>query len=320
MLLHNRESNSKLRKIIFKNNEERKIISFYKYFFINDPLEFRNNIYILFNTINIFGRIYISYEGINAQISIPNYFYEIMKFFLYKLHPQLKNLYINSAIENKKNAFWVLRVINKKNIINDGIKNFNFLQFIIVGKYLNAYQVNKMIDCNNTVIIDIRNYYEYKIGHFNNAIIFRPANNFREQMSTLLYNLQQYKNKNIILYCTGGIRCEKATSWLIYNNFKNIFHIKGGIIGYINDAKKNNLPIKFKGKNFVFDNRMSELVTKDIISHCYQCNNYYDIYTNCKNNFCHLLFIQCSSCKDKYHNCCSEKCINIYFKYKINSR
>ncbi|QJC29012.1 rhodanese-related sulfurtransferase [Enterobacteriaceae endosymbiont of Plateumaris rustica] len=314
MFFCNRISNSKLRKRIFKKNEERKVLSFYKYFFIKDPLLLRNNIYILFNSLDILGRIYVSHEGINAQISVPCYFYKIMKFFLYKLSTKLKNLYINLAIEHKSNAFWVLRVIHKKNILNDGIKNFDFLNFIIVGKYLNAYEVNKMIDSNNTILIDIRNYYEYEIGHFNNAIIFESSNNFREQMSMLLYNLQKYQNKNIILYCTGGIRCEKATSWLIYNNIKNVFHIKGGIIGYINDAKKNNLPIKFKGKNFVFDNRMGESITKDIISHCYQCKNFYDIHTNCKNNFCHLLFIQCPLCKKKYSNCCSEKCKNIYLK------
>ncbi|WP_246208519.1 rhodanese-related sulfurtransferase [Enterobacteriaceae endosymbiont of Plateumaris braccata] len=314
MLFYNKTSNIKLKKIMFKKNEERKILSFYKYFFIKNPLSLCNDIYILFNALDILGRIYISHEGINAQISIPCYFYEIIKNFLYKLHPKLKNLYINLAIEHKKNAFWVLRVIHKKNILNDNIKNFNFLKFNTVGKYLNAFQVNKMIDNVNTIIVDIRNYYEYEIGHFNNAIIFKSSNSFREQMSMLLYNLKKYKNKNIILYCTGGIRCEKATSWLIFNKFKNIFHIKGGIISYINNAKKNNLPIKFKGKNFVFDNRMSELVTKDIISHCYQCNNYYDIHTNCKNNYCHLLFIQCPSCKEKYHNCCSKNCKNIISK------
>ncbi|WP_247645445.1 rhodanese-related sulfurtransferase [Enterobacteriaceae endosymbiont of Plateumaris consimilis] len=314
MLLYNRISNFKLKKIIFKKNEERKILSFYKYFFINDPLSLRDNIYILFNALDILGRIYISHEGINAQISVPCYFYNIIKFFLYKLNPKLKDLYINLAIEHKKNAFWVLKVIHKKNILNDNIQNFNFLKFNIIGKYLNASQVNKMIDSKNTILIDIRNYYEYEIGHFNNAIIFKSSRNFREQMSMLLCNLKKYQDKNIILYCTGGIRCEKATSWLIFNNFKNIFHIKGGIIGYINDAKKNNLPIEFKGKNFVFDNRMAESVTTDIISRCYQCNNFYDIHTNCKNNYCHLLFIQCPLCKEKYYNCCSKKCKNIYLK------
>ncbi|QTM69196.1 rhodanese-related sulfurtransferase, partial [Buchnera aphidicola (Hormaphis cornu)] len=160
----------------------------------------------------------------------------------------------------------------------------------------------------NVIIVDVRNSYEYRIGHFKNSInIF--ANTFREQLHKIVFNLIKFKNKNIIMYCTGGIRCEKATAWLMYHGFNKVFHIKGGIIGYVNHAKKNKLPIFFKGKNFVFDLRMFEKITDDVLGSCYHCKKPYDIYINCKHSKCNLLFIQCLVCKTKYHDYCSLKCL-----------
>jgi len=110
------------------------------------------------------------------------------------------------------------------------------------------------------------------------------------------------------MYCTGGIRCEKASAYMLHNGFKNVFHLEGGIIEYTNKARQQGLPIKFKGKNFVFDDRLGERISDDIISHCHQCGEPCDSHTNCLNDGCHLLFIQCESCAKKYNGCCSEAC------------
>jgi UPF0176 protein len=120
--------------------------------------------------------------------------------------------------------------------------------------------------------------------------------------------MQGNEEKNIIMYCTGGIRCEKASAYMLHKGFKNVFHLEGGIINYARQAKEAALESKFIGKNFVFDNRLGERITDDIIAKCHQCGKPADTHTNCKNNGCHLLFIQCESCAAEYDGCCSTAC------------
>jgi UPF0176 protein len=120
--------------------------------------------------------------------------------------------------------------------------------------------------------------------------------------------LQEKKDKNIIMYCTGGIRCEKASAYMLHNGFKNVYHLEGGIIQYANKIKEEELPNKFLGKNFVFDGRLGEKIGEEVISHCHQCGAECDSHTNCANEACHLLFIQCTSCAEKFEGCCSQKC------------
>ena len=110
------------------------------------------------------------------------------------------------------------------------------------------------------------------------------------------------------MYCTGGIRCEKASAWYKHRGFKNVFQLEGGIIKYSRDVKKNKLENKFIGKNFVFDERRAEKISDDVIAVCHQCGEPCDTHTNCENQACHLLFIQCEKCKKKYDNCCSHEC------------
>ena len=120
--------------------------------------------------------------------------------------------------------------------------------------------------------------------------------------------LSDKKDKNIIMYCTGGIRCEKASAYMLHRGFKNVFHLEGGIIHYANQVHDKELPNKFRGKNFVFDQRMGERISDEIIARCHQCGEPADTHTNCRNEGCHLLFIQCTSCADKREGCCSEAC------------
>jgi UPF0176 protein len=195
----------------------------------------------------------------------------------------------------------------RKQIVADGIDDpaFNPAN---VGKYLKADEVNKMIDDPDTVFVDMRNHYEYEVGHFQNAIEV-PSDTFREQLPMALDMLKDNKDKNIVMYCTGGIRCEKASAYMLHNGFRNVFHVEGGIIEYARKAKEQDLPLKFIGKNFVFDERLGERITEDIIAHCHQCGKPCDVHTNCKNDGCHLLFIQCEDCAAKYDGCCSEACV-----------
>ncbi|CAL4322747.1 rhodanese-related sulfurtransferase [Buchnera aphidicola] len=304
--LYNVESRKTLRKKMLADDVKRVTLSFYKYFFIKDLINFRNLIYVNFNKLKIFGRIYISNEGINAQINVPIFYFHTIKRFLKKIDQNFRNIYLNKSIFNERKSFWVLTVKIRKKIVSDGISNKNF--FInSFKKYLNATEVNEMFKKKNTLLVDVRNNYEHKIGYFENAIKL-PGSTFREQIKLITNYLCSFKKKNIILYCTGGIRCEKVAAWLSYNGFNNVYQIKNGIIGYVKDAKLNNLPILFKGKNFVFDLRMGERITKDVLSNCKNCHALCDSYTNCQNNSCHMLMLQCSDCLKKFNNCCSLTC------------
>ncbi|MXP67473.1 rhodanese-related sulfurtransferase [Pantoea sp. Aalb] len=320
-VLHNFISNKELKKHMLNENKERTTVSFYKYFQILNPKIFRDDLYINLTKLEVFGRVYVAHEGINAQISVPTNRYQKMKEMIYTFDPALNNIRMNIALDDNGKSFWVLRLKVRKRIVADGIEDNSFNSSKI-GNYIKAIDVNRMLDDPNTIFIDMRNYYEYEVGHFDTAIAV-PADRFRDQLPMVVNMLKKEKHKNIVMYCTGGIRCEKASAWMKYNGFHNVYHIEGGIIEYIRCARQLGLPIRFRGKNFVFDERMAERISKDIISSCHQCNMICDSHTNCINNSCHLLFIQCPSCANKYNNCCSIFCmnhLNLSYKEQIKAR
>jgi UPF0176 protein len=305
-VLHNRISNEELKARMLAETEQRTTVSFYKYFRIADPQLFRDNLYRQFEVLNVFGRIYIAHEGINAQLSVPESNFESFKQTLYQAAPELDGVRLNIAVDDDGKSFWVLRMKVRKQIVADGIEDPTFNP-AHVGRYLKAEEVNDMIAKPDTIFVDMRNHYEYEVGHFENALEV-PSDTFREQLPMALDMLKEDKDKNIVMYCTGGIRCEKASAFMLHNGFKNVFHVEGGIIEYARKAKEQELPLKFIGKNFVFDERLGERITEDVIAQCHQCAKACDVHTNCKNDGCHLLFIQCEDCAAKYDGCCSEAC------------
>ena len=309
MALHNRVSQKELKERLYSETEPRKTISFYKYFHISEPRQFRDKLYLDLSAFNVFGRIYIAHEGINAQLSIPESNYNAFSSYM-EAHEHLHGTRLNIAVDDDGKSFWVLKIKVRDKIVADGITDPSF-DMDNKGKYVNAEQFNKLTDDPETVVVDMRNHYEYEVGHFKNAIEV-PSDTFREQLPMSAEMLESDRNKNIIMYCTGGIRCEKASAYLLHRGFKNVFHLEGGIINYANTVKEKGLPNKFVGKNFVFDDRLGERVTHDVIAHCHQCGKPADTHTNCKNEACHLLFIQCDDCAAKYSGCCSDECLRVY--------
>lgn len=307
-VLHNRISNEELKARMLAETEPRITISFYKYFNINDPQTFRDEMYVKFLELNVFGRIYIAQEGINAQISVPESNFEQFKESLYNFSPELDGLRLNIAIDDDGKSFWVLKMKVRSKIVADGIDDPNFNPSHI-GTYLKADQVNEMMERGDTIFVDMRNHYEYEVGHFENALEV-PSDTFREQLPMAVEMLKDHRDKNIVMYCTGGIRCEKASAYLRHKGFENVYHVEGGVIEYARKAKQHELPLKFIGKNFVFDERLGERITADIVSNCHQCGKPCDTHTNCNNDGCHLLFIQCDECKAKYDGCCCENCVH----------
>ena len=307
-VLHNRISNKELKEKLYEENFPRTTISFYQYFTIQDPLAFRDELYKSLNLLQVFGRIYIATEGINAQISVPSHLFEEFKTYLYSING-IEGVRLNIAVNDNGKSFWVLRIKHRSKIVADGIEDPNF-SMENKGNYVNAVQMNELLNSPETIVIDMRNHYEYEVGHFVNAIEI-PSDTFREQLPMAAEMMKEKKDKNIIMYCTGGIRCEKASAYMLHHGFKNVFHLEGGIINYANQIKEVGIESQFKGKNFVFDDRLGEKITEDIIAKCHQCGNACDTHTNCKNDGCHLLFIQCASCAETYAGCCTQACTDI---------
>lgn len=305
-VLHNRISNEQLKAQLMAETEPRTTISFYKYFTITDPKATRDALYQAFSKLSVFGRVYLAHEGVNAQISVPESKVEAFRELLYGFDPALNNLRLNIALDDDGKSFWVLRMKVRDRIVADGIDDPTF-DASDVGEYLKAAEVNAMLDDPDAVFIDMRNHYEYEVGHFENALEI-PADTFRDQLPKAVEMMEEYRDKKIVMYCTGGIRCEKASAFMKHKGFNKVWHIEGGIIEYARRAREQGLPVRFIGKNFVFDERMGERISEDVIAHCHQCGALCDTHTNCLNDGCHLLFIQCPTCAEKFQGCCSELC------------
>lgn len=309
MALHNRVSAAELKERLAQETFKRVTISFYQYAKIEDPQAFRDQLYQSLFELGVYGRIYVAHEGINAQISVPEHHFEAFKACLYAID-FLNGIRLNIAVDDDGKSFWVLKIKVREKIVADGITDPTF-DMANQGRYVDAKAFNELTNNPDTVVVDMRNHYEYEVGHFEQAIEV-PSDTFREQLPMAVEMLQDKKDHNIIMYCTGGIRCEKASAYLLHHGFKNVYHLEGGIIEYTNKAKEAGLPVKFKGKNFVFDERLGERISDEIISQCHQCGQPCDTHTNCKNDGCHLLFIQCDACAAKHDGCCSDACQQVY--------
>jgi len=306
MALHNRVSRKELKERIIQENIPRTTISFYCYFKIEEPSQFRNEFYRALNALGVLGRVYIAPEGINAQISVPSENFEVFRQKLYEMGTALNGIRLNIAVDDDGKSFYVLDVKARNKIVADGIDDPAF-DMDNRGQYATATMFNELTDNPDTIVIDMRNHYEYEVGHFENAIC-PEVTTFRESLPIISELLADKKDAPLVMYCTGGIRCEKASAYMKYKGFKEVYQLNGGIIEYARQVKANNLDNKFKGKNFVFDERLGEKISDEIISRCHQCGEVCDTHINCSNDQCHILFIQCKSCREKYNSCCSLLC------------
>jgi UPF0176 protein len=255
--------------------------------------------------VSVLGRIYVSNEGVNAQISVIEENYQILIEALNTI-TFLKDIRLNKAIEDNGKSFYKLKIKLRKKIVADGLNDTEF-DVTNKGKHLTAAEFNELSSLEDSIIVDMRNHYESEVGHFDGAIT-PDVETFRQALPVVEEILEGKEDKNIIMYCTGGIRCEKASAYFKHRGFENVFQLEGGIIEYARQAKKQNIPNKFRGKNFVFDDRLGEKISDDVISSCHQCGQPSDVHVNCANDACHILFIQCISCQEKLDNCCSQKC------------
>jgi UPF0176 protein len=253
------------------------------------------------------GRIYVAQEGINAQMNVPEHHWDAFVKQLYAV-PELAQIPFKIAVEDDGRSFLKLTVKVRKMIVADGLAPGEY-DVSNVGTHLTAAEWNAAVASGNAIVVDMRNHYESEVGHFENAIL-PDAETFREELPEVLRKLEPVKDKKVLLYCTGGIRCEKASSYLKHHGFTDVNQLHGGIIDYYRQIKQNNLPNLFKGKNFVFDERLGERISDEVIASCHQCDATCDTHVNCKNVDCNILFIQCPTCAEAYEGCCSEACKN----------
>lgn len=303
--LYNRVNRRELKERMRQSTEKRVTLSYYKYAQIADPKAFRDELFRLYHELGVLGRIYVAHEGVNAQLSVPEANFDDFKNAM-DTYAMFQNLRLNIAVEDDGKSFFALIIKVREKIVADGIDDPAF-DPVQTGTHLNAESWNNLADDPNTIVVDMRNHYESEVGHFENAITPDVAT-FREELPLVADMLADKKEKNILMYCTGGIRCEKASAYLRYRGFDNVFQLEGGIIEYDRQVKSQGLKNKFVGKNFVFDERLGERISPDIIAQCHQCGTPADAHLNCANEHCHILFIQCPECAEKYQECCSEKC------------
>ena len=309
MQLYNTLSAEERARLIDEAGQERLTLSFYAYAKIEDPKKFRDDLFIAWNALDALGRIYVATEGINAQMSVPAENFDAFRDTL-EVYDFMKGIRLNVAVEQDNYSFLKLTIKVRNKIVADGLNDETF-DVTNKGIHLKAQEFNNMLEDPNTIVVDFRNHYESEVGHFEGAIT-PDVENFRESLPIINEQLQDFKeDKNLLMYCTGGIRCEKASAYFKHQGFKNVFQLEGGIIEYTRQIKEENIESKFIGKNFVFDHRLGERITDDIVSQCHQCGKPCDNHTNCANDGCHLLFIQCDECKAAMENCCSEECQNI---------
>ncbi|MDA9341487.1 rhodanese-related sulfurtransferase [Flavobacteriaceae bacterium] len=306
MQLYNTLSAKERATLLEEAGEDRLTLSFYQYAKIGNPELFRNYLFVAWDSLQVLGRIYVANEGINAQLSLPAKKFKEFKEFLDSIC-FLENCRLNVALEQNLKSFLKLKIKVRDKIVSDGLNDTTF-DVRNIGVHVDASTFNNLIEDPDTILVDMRNHYESEIGHFKNAIT-PDVDTFRDSLDTIEEDLKDHKeDKKLVMYCTGGIRCEKASAYYKHKGFKNVFQLEGGIIEYTRQVNNQGLENKFLGKNFVFDQRRSERISDDVISNCHQCGEACDTHINCANEGCHLLFIQCKVCSDKMEYTCSKEC------------
>lgn len=306
MQLYNTLSAAQRALLIQEAGERRLTLSFYQYHNVADPQQLRDHLFLNWDAMHVLGRIYVAHEGINAQLSVPATKFDAFKNFLDGID-FLKGVRLNIAVEQDDFSFLKLKIKVRNKIVADGLNDDSF-DPTDIGQHIDAQTMNRLIEDPDTVLVDMRNHYESEIGHFKNAIT-PDVDTFRDSLDLIEEQLRDHKeDKKLVMYCTGGIRCEKASAYYKHKGFKQVYQLEGGIIEYARQVQDKGLENKFRGKNFVFDRRRAETISDEVIAQCHQCGSPADTHVNCANEACHLLFIQCDACNAKYEETCSTDC------------
>ena len=230
-----------------------KIITLYKFHKIHDPLKLQAALKKELKNLDILGTIIVGNEGINGTVSGTSINLDRAIERL-KLHSKILDLDLKESF-SKKSPFLRLKIKIKDEIVTMGKKNIN--PSTQSGEYINHKRWNALIEDKNTLLIDTRNSYEYAIGTFKNSINPKTANfkEFPEWVNKQQFSETDKKQKKVAMFCTGGIRCEKASAFMKNEGFEKVYHLKGGILKYLEETETQNS--LWQGECFVFDDRVS---------------------------------------------------------------
>lgn len=297
-----------LRARLEREGVPRTTLSFYRYVRLKEVETLRHELYSEWEALGVLGRIYLSQEGINAQVSLPA---ENLKSFRIALDSRepFRGVPWKIAVEDDGKSFLKLAIKVKKKIVADGLADDAF-DVTNVGTHLDAAAFNQKME-EGALVVDMRNNYESAIGFFEGAYLPK-ADTFRGAIEEVREVMEEKKEMEVLLYCTGGIRCEKASAYLKHHGFANVGQLHGGIIDYARQIKAQGLESRYKGQNFVFDERLAERITDDVVSTCMQCGAKSDRISNCQEVTCNMLLVQCEVCAEKYAECCSPSCREIH--------
>ncbi|HQV53636.1 MAG: rhodanese-related sulfurtransferase [Flavobacteriales bacterium] len=306
--LQNTLSAETLKHQLESEGTPRTTLSFYQYVHLPEPQTLRNAVYVEWSALGVLGRIYLANEGVNAQLSLPT---ENLQAFRAAIdqRKEFKDVPFKIAVEDEGYSFLKLTIKVRPKLVADGLADDVF-DTTNVGEHLDAKTFNQKMGEGATVV-DMRNNYEAMIGHFEGALLPK-SDTFRGALEEMLDLLKDKKDEPLLMYCTGGIRCEKASAWFRHHGYTNVGQLHGGIIDYARQVKAEELTNRYKGQNFVFDGRLAERISDDVVSNCMQCGVPNDRITNCQMATCNLLLVQCKMCASEYANCCSPSCREIH--------
>ena len=295
----------------------RRILLFYKYVTIKNVQEVCDWMKATCDGLGLKGRVILAEEGINGTLAgSPEATITFTK--IMEAHPLFKKIDFKDSLESAEHDYFPrLRVVVKEEIARMGV-NPREVTVRDGGKHLTPEQVHKLLanKPEDLVILDGRNYYEARVGRFEGAIT-PEIQYFRQFPEYIDKNLEQFKDKQVFMYCTGGIRCERASAYLKLKGVaKEVYQLKGGIHRYAEKFPNG----FFRGINYVFDDRIEVRVNNDVLGQCDLCQTPCDTFNNCLNAKCNKHFICCAPCKQAYSDTCSKECQQLVAEGKVPQR
>lgn len=282
-----------------------RVLLYYKYVHIDDPAAYAALHLTFCKALGVKGRILVAEEGINGTISGT---LAQTDAYMAAMHMDPRFAGMEFKIdETEGHVFKKIFVRHRSELVTMALGE-NIDPNVVTGKYLEPEEFYEALRREDVIVLDGRNYYEYDLGHFQGAI--RPeVKTFKEFPDWIRENLAAYKDRPILTYCTGGIRCEKLSGFLLQEGFSEVYQLHGGIIRYAQDP---NVQGKlFDGKCYVFDERVAVPVNREedrVVSRCRHCDTPSDRYVNCANLDCDLQFFCCEECDRAHRRSCSAEC------------
>lgn len=272
------------------------VLLFYKYVTIDDPEKLHDSQRTLCEELNLKGRIIVAHNGINGTVEGTKdktglYIKKMIK------DPRFADIVFKKST-GTGDALRKLQIRVRRDLVSDHTDEWGIDPQKITGKYLIAEELHEWITTGKKFyIMDMRNNYEHKSGHFKDSIL-PDIDNFRD-LPKALPKLKKYNDYPIVTVCTGGIRCERASGLLLKHGFKDVYQLKDGIVTYMEKYPNED----FLGKLYVFDNRLvmgfdTNSPKHQVIGRCLICNSKSENYVNCRNDVCHRHFIACKNCLD----------------------